>query len=34
MGLSNWSKVKNLFEVLTSSGVLASSKIGFQLGLK
>lgn len=34
MGLSNWAKVKNIFEVLTINGVLTSSKVGFQLGLK
>jgi hypothetical protein len=34
MGLSNWPKVKNIFEVLANNQVLVSSVIGFQLGLK
>lgn len=34
MGLSNWPKVKNIFEVLSSNRMLVSSKVGFQLGLK
>ena len=34
MGLSNYKKIKNVFEVFKEQGDLVSSKFAFQLGLK
>lgn len=34
MGLSNYKKIPNFFEILQKKGVLVSSSFAFELGLK